>query len=401
MADEPGGLVVWGGGSPAPARKRQREGAAVVCWPGAPGSSLEREGVPFRTVEDVLGPEGLATADAAGRTWARVWGRLPLVDGKSFRELVEWRGTSLLWCAEAFLRDATAGPRCARAAEIALRLLESTTPSEVDAPGLLPADALLLARACTARGVLFHGASPGVPGRPLAVERPASPGGLRRAIADALAPAHPPSLRTRPAVETGPEGPLVALLAGEEERLALAPLLEAVSADLWRGVATVTLADLPRWETRGARRAASEAEALLRERRLRLRGTPGLADSYSHRGVSFADLASGDLEALLEGHLPAVVRRIEAVRELVLSARAAAVLLAVPGRDERRALLHACSSAGVAAVVVRLGAPGAGEADRADAGPRPAAALDWAEGQDPRPVVARLREAARGRVEAG
>ena len=163
----------------------------------------------------------------------------------------------------------------------------------------------------------------------------------------------------------------------------------------------MTLAELPRWETRRARRAASDAEALLREQGRRLRGTPGLAESYAHRGVPFADLASGDLEALLAGHLPAVVRRIEAARELVVSARAAAVLLAVPGRDERRALLHACSSAGVAAVVVRLGAPGAGDADRADAGPRPVATLDWATGADPRPVVARLREAARGRVEAG
>ena len=400
MPEKPGGLVVWGGGSPAPAREREAAGAAVVCWPGAPASSLEREGIPFRAVEDVLGPEGLAAAATAARTWARVWGRLPLVDGRSFRELVEWRGASLLWCAEAFLRDETAGPRCARTAEIALRLLEATTPSEVDAPGLAPADALLLGRACTARGVLFHGPAPS-PGRPLPVDRPATRGGLRRVIADALAPAHPPPLRPLPGVETGAEGPLVALLAGEEERLALAPLLEAVSADLWGGGATVTLAELPRWETRRARRAAAEAEALLREQRRRLRGTPGLAASYAHRGVPFADLAAGDLEALVEGHLPAVVRRIEAARELVVSSRAAAVLLAVPGRDERRALLHACASAGVGAVVVRLDTPGAGDEDRADAGPRPVAALDWSMGKDPRPVVARLREAARGRVEAG
>jgi hypothetical protein len=163
----------------------------------------------------------------------------------------------------------------------------------------------------------------------------------------------------------------------------------------------VTLAELPRWETRRARRAASDAEALLREQRGRLQGTPGLASSYSHRGVSFADLASLDLEALLGWHLPAVVRRIEAARELVVSARADAVLLGVPGRDTRRALLHACSSAGLAAVVVRLGEAGAGDADRTDAGPRPAATLDWAKGTDPRPVAARLLAATRGRVEAG
>jgi hypothetical protein len=398
MAEEPRGLVVWGGGSSAPARARVRGGAAVVCWPGAPGSSLEREGVPFREVEDVLGPEGLAAADTAARTWARVWGRLPLVDGKSFRELVVWRGTSLLWCAEAFLRDETAGPRCARTAEVALRLLDATAPSEVDAPGLLPQDALLLGRACTVRGVLFHGPLPGS-GRPLAVDRPAVRGGLGRVIADALAPARPPSL---PAVETAAEGALVALVAGEAERLALSELLEAAAADLWRGVAVVTLAELPRWETRRARRSASEAEALLREQVRRLRGTPGLVESYAHRGVAFADLTSEDLPALLAGHLPAIVRQIEAARELVVSTRAAAVLVAVPGRDERRALIHACSSAGVAAVVVRLGdAAAVGEADRADAGPRPVASLGWEKGQDPRPVVARLREAARGRVEAG
>jgi hypothetical protein len=372
----------------------------VVCWPGAPRSSLEREGVPCRAVEEILGPEGLAAADTAGRTWARVWGRVPLLDGKGFRELVEWRGTSLLWSAEAFLRDETAGPRCARAAEIALRLLEATTPSEVDAPGLVPKDALLLARACTVRGVLFHGPAP-AQGRPLAVDRPFPRGGLGRAIADALAPAQPPSVHTLPGLETVSGGPLVALVAGEEERLALATVLETASADLGRGAAVVTLAELQRWETRRARRSASDAEGQLREQGRRLRGTPGLAESYSHRGVPFADLASGDLEALLAGYLPAVVRRIEAARELVVSSRAPAVLLAVPGRDERRSLLHACSSAGVAAVVVRLGAPGAGEADRADAGPRPVATLDWAPGADPRPVVARLREAARGRVEAG
>ena len=400
MLGKPGGLVVWGGGSLDPARKRQAEGAAVVCWPGAPGASLAREGISFRAVEDILGPEGLAAADTAARTWARVWGRLPLVDGRSFRELVEWRGASLLWCAEAFLRDETAGPRCARTAEIALRLLEATTPSEVDAAGLAPADALLLARACTARGVLFHDPSPG-PGRPLAVARPAPRGSLRTAIASTFAPAHPPPLPGRAAVEPGREGPLLALLAGEEERLALAPLLEALAAEPGRGVSIVMLAELPRWETRRAHRAAADAEAILREQRQRLRGTPGLAASYAHRGVSFADLASLDLEALLAGHLPAIVRRIEAARELVVSARADVVLLAVRGRDERRAMLHACSVAGSAAVVVRPGGPGAGDTDRADAGPRPVATLDWARDADPGPVVARLRAVARGRVEAG
>jgi hypothetical protein len=162
----------------------------------------------------------------------------------------------------------------------------------------------------------------------------------------------------------------------------------------------VTLADLPRWETRGVRRAVAEAAALLKERLDRLRGTPGLAASYAHRGVSFADLAAGDLEALLLGRLPAAVRRVETVREMVASSGVASVLVIVPGHDDRRALVHGCTAAGADAVAVRLSPGEAGDADRADGGPQPVASFDWRPGEDAGPVVARLREAARGRVGA-
>jgi hypothetical protein len=392
------GLVVWGGGSPGPARDRLREGATVVSWPGAGASALERAGVPFRAVEDVLGPEGLSAADGAARTWARVWGRLPLLEGKSFRELVPWRGSSLLWSASAFLLEETAAPRCARTAELALRLLEATAPSEVDAPGLDRVAALLLARACRARGVLFHGPTPAA-GEPLAVGRRGR--GLRRALAGVFAPSAPPPLPS-PAAGAGLDAaPVVAFVAGGEEGRALAPLLEGVAVDLGRSVVAVTLADLRRWETRRVRRAVGEAETGFRALGARLRGTPGLAESYAHRGVHFADLAGADLERLLRDPLPAAVGRIEAAVELVGAAGAVAVLVAVPGRDERRALVHACSAAGVAAVVVRPGPPSAGDAVRADGGPQPLATLDHGPGDDPGPVLARLREAVHGRVGAG
>jgi hypothetical protein len=394
------GLVVWGGGPAGSARDRHREGAAVVVWPGADPAPLERAGIPFRAAEDVLGAEGLAAVEGAARTWARVWGRLPLADGRSFRELVEWRGASLLWSAAAFLRDETAGPRCARTAEIALRLLEATGATEVDAPGLAAADALLLGRAATARGVLSHGPAR-ASGRPLPVARPASGSGLRRAIADAFAPSTAPPL---PPVAAGAglvAAPVVALVARREDLRTLDPLLGAISADLERPVVPVPLADVPRWETRGVLRAVAEAETLLKSRLDRLRGTPGLAASYVHRGVSFADLAAGDLEALLLGRLPAAVRRVEAAREIVASSGAASVLVAVPGHDERRALVHGCSAAGGAAVALRLSPEEAGDADRADGGPLPVASVDWRPGEDPGPLVARLREATRGRVGAG
>jgi hypothetical protein len=392
-----GGLVVWGGGPARAVLDRLREGAALVCWPGADVSPLQRAGVPFGAVESLLGAEGLAAADGAARSWARVWGRLPLVDGSSFRELVPWRASSLLWSATTFLLEKTAGPRCARTAEIALRLLEATAPSEVDAFGLGPAATLLLGRACRARGVLFHGPAP-ASGRPLATA--ARRRGLWRRLDGLLAPSAAPA--PPPGAGVGVAAPpVVTVIAGAEEGRAVAPLLRAISADLWRSVIPVTLAELPRWETRRVHGAVSEARAFLRALLERLRGTPGLAESYAHRGVGFADLAAGDLEGLLLGHLPEAVRRIEAAVELLTSTGAAAVLLAGPGPDERRALVHACAAVGVGAIVLRLGAPAEGDTTRADGGPQPLAALDWRPGKDPGLVVARLREAVHGRVGAG
>ena len=85
--------MVWGGGSASLARARHGEGAEVVAWPGADTSALVRADVPVRPLEAVIGEEGLAAAEAAARTWARLWGRVPLLDGRSFRDLVAWRET--------------------------------------------------------------------------------------------------------------------------------------------------------------------------------------------------------------------------------------------------------------------------------------------------------------------
>ena len=280
--------------------------------------------------------------------------------GRASASSVEWRGASLLWSAAAFLRDETAGPRCARTAEIALRLLETTGATEVDAPGLAPADALLLARASTARGVLFHGPTP-ASGRPLPVARPASGRGLRRAIAGVLAPSAAPPLPP-PAAGAGVDAAsVVALVAGSEEARDLAPLLGVLSAELGcpivRGDARrpAAVGDAPR-APRGrgrARRSCASGSAGCGGRRASPRPTrtAGSPSPTSPRETSRRS-SSGASRRRCGGWRPS--------RELVASAGAASVLLVVPGHDERRALIHGCSAAGVAAVVVRLDAGGGG-----------------------------------------
>ena len=388
------GLVLWGTGSLRAARVRQADGATLVAWPGSDTAPLVAGRVPFQLAEEVLGPPGLAALDTVPRSWARVWARLPLAEGRSFRELVLWRGESLLWAAEAFLRRATAGPRCARTVELCLRLFDALAPGEVDASGLGAADTALVARAATARGVLFHG-EPGRP-RPLLVEtRPSRPVRLRGLLGTLRQPPVPAALSGRPGDRL-----LLVVLSDSADEADVSPLLDAVAADAWSKPVILPLGALARFETRRVRRAVSEARQQLGASHLALRGTPALAASYVHRGVGFADLAAGDLEALLCAHLPEAVRRIECAVELLESARPALLLLGVEERDERRALGIAARAAGVPWAVVRVGAGETDDVERADFGPQPAATLALGPGNDLATAVARVREAMRGSLGA-
>jgi len=320
---------------------------------------------------------------------------VPLLDGKSFRDLVEWRDTSLLWLAEAFIRHETAGPLCAGLAETALRLLEVTRADEVDVVGLGRPETVVLSRACTTRGVLLHGATPEA--RPLRLPTSGRHGPIRT-LAGVFAPASPPPL-PEPMTAGGraEAAPLLLVPPRESDASPLGPLLEAAATDLGMPVVVVPLASLARWETRRVRHAVSKAQALLSECRTRLRGAPGLHESYGHRGIGFADLAENDLDLILLGRLPAAVRRLEAAVELVAGPTPpAVVLLPGVGRDDRRTLVAACDAAGgVPVVVIQSDPVGPEDVDRVDAGPRSAATVVWEPGSDPAPAVARLREVAR------
>ena len=137
-------------------------------------------------------------------------------------------------------------------------------------------------------------------------------------------------------------------------------------------------------------RQLAEAQAHLRERFARLRGAPGLHESYTHGGVGFGDLAARDLELLLLAHLPAAVGQLERAVELLARVRPAAVVVAGAGRDERRTLLAACRAAAVPSLALRPAPPDGDDPDRDDGGPRPDATVVWAPGDDPGPVSARL-----------
>ncbi|HSB60801.1 MAG TPA: hypothetical protein VLI67_03725, partial [Vicinamibacteria bacterium] len=354
------------------AARRAAEGAAVLAIDERGEMALARAGVPFRMARP--SPDTASAIESVVRTWSRVWGRLPLLDGRSFRELAEWKGVSLWWMGEAFFRDATEAPRCVRAAEAFLRLLEAEAPAEVEAVGLPPNDALLLSRACTVRGVLYHG--PAAP-RPRVAPRSWERRGRREAWAAAIA-----SLGGR----VRPPAPGKVVLVAD-------PGTEAVLGGLGASVGgvVVPVPGLASAGSRRARAAAAEARRRLRELWPGLRSSPGVHESFTHRGVAFFDLAESDLAGLLLARLPAAVRLYEAAAEWLLAARPKAVLLAVRSRDDRRTLLAAAHAAGTPSLVLRPG--DAEDAERADGGPQPGQVLTGEAAADPARVEAALRAA--------
>ncbi len=370
-------LVVWASGSADLAARRAKEGATLLVLDPRAEGALEKAGLPFR--RRPTSPETPDAVEAAVRTWARVWGRLPLVDGRSFRELAEWQGVSLWWMGEAFFRSATEAPGCVRVAETFLRLLETERPTEVEAVGLPSRDSLLLSRACTVQGVLYHGPSSARPRvKPSAWEvrgrRESWAASLRalRGPGRTLAPG-----RTALVLEPEGDGALSALLASLGEEIDVVTRIERLAS-------------------RRAFAAAKGARRALRELWPRLRASPGVHESFSHRGVAFFDLAEADLAGLLLSRLPAAVRLYEAATEWFLASRPKAVLLAVPARDDRRTLLAAARAAGVPSVVLR---PAEGEeGERADGGPQPDHLLTGEAATDHERVLAVLRAASAERA---
>ena len=387
-------LIFWAAGSSAVARARRAEGAQILAWTEAADEALTAAGVEH--LADPLTLEERDAADEAAIEWTRLWGKRPLLDGRSFRELYEWKGVSLWWFAELFLHHSTGSPRRVRLIEAFDRLLQKLAPGEVEAASLPNEEAVLLARACTARGILFHGA-PRPP--PFAVRRLA----LRRRLqgrwyelktlltAAKAAFAAPPSLRAprakkrvmflshaafwRERVSEGGaseeyEHYFDRLIPETAKSADLAPLVIAVGprtafrrrdgGDRMRewlslggeGASYVHINRFVSWRTF---RAVREASAMMRKAYALLRSSPALQEAFSHRGVRFFDLAQADLAGTLLLQIPWAVRSYEEMTQALEQARPGVVCLYAESSGWGRAAVAACRAQGVRSVGIQHG----------------------------------------------
>lgn len=384
-------LVVVAGTDAARARRLAGEDVALVAWDSRAAEALGRAGIGHRLLSDWVDAAGRERAAEAAIAWTKEWGRRPVLDGKPFRDLLEWKGVSLWWFAELYLHHCTEAPRFVRLVETFHRLLEATAPEEVEAVGLPPAEALLLARTCTARRVLFHGPA----GRPrrrgvLAVSLrsrwntvktflgagkaallgPPRPRGEKER---ALFLSHAAFWRTRAGTagtEEWYEHYFDRLIPEVAARGILEPLVVAVGprAAFRRRGAGSRLRDwlaLPgaggpyvpinRHASFAAFGAVRRATAEIRRLWRRLRKSPGLRQAFSHRGVGFADLAEEAFAGTMLLQLPWAVRSFEEVSATLAAARPAVLCLYAESSGWGRAALAACRAAGVPTVAMQHG----------------------------------------------
>ena len=395
-------LVVVGSAAAARARFSHPPGppgteSVLVARGSEAARALGAAGAPFRPMAEYLAPGDAERIDEAAIAWTKAWGERSVWDGRSVRDLLVWKGVSLWWFAELFLHHSTASPRHVRFIETCFRVLEAERPDEVEALGLAEDEAVLLGRACTALGILFHG-----PRRPRAL--PLRLRTLRASLssrADLLkcavtarkaawsgAPPRPPEdarslvlflshaafWRERRDLERGETeeyehyfdrilpavaqeadlrafvlavGPRAAFRRrGVPERLAEWARLQPGS----RPYVHVNRFTSPRVlrEVRGAARFARRAWRALRR-------SPGMSEAFSHRGVGFADLGGPDLAATLLLQLPWAVRSYEEMAEALQATRPAVVCLYAESSGWGRAAIAACRAADVPTVAVQHG----------------------------------------------
>jgi len=335
-------------------------------------------------------------ADEAAMAWTKALGRRPWLDGRSLRELLLWREIPLWWFAELYLYHSTGAPERVRVIETCARLLERERPDEVEAEGLSAEETLLVARTCSALGVLFHG-RPAVPASDPAwraswhsrlntaktvaamlkaalARRPAPPPHADPARRTVLFLSHAAFWKERVDPETSEARPY------EHYFDRIIPELEAEPG--WRA-AVLALGPRAPFRRRGRSEQVRDwlsiggdagpyvhVNRLITPRVLRdvwqgtravralwrlVRKSAARPEAFSHRGASFSDLAHGDLAATLLLQLPWAIRSVAEMREALAFFEPQAACLYAESSGWGRAALLACRAAAVPTVAIQHG----------------------------------------------
>ncbi len=387
-------IVFWAtGGTLDEARRRVQEGAEILAFSDEAAEVLAAAALPHRAASAETRLQDQDRIDEAAMAWTKDFGRRPLRDGRSFRELFLWKGVSLWWFAELYLHHSTRSPGHVRHIATFLHLLDRLAPTEVESVGLPPEETLLLARVCTVRGVLFDthpsvrlGVHTRV--RRILAESRRDALKLRASALKARLGARPPDPPAgarivlflshaafwRERQENGRAVPyehyfdrVLPALAAEP---GLAPWVLAVGprAAHRRRSLGARLVDwvrfrpedgpyvhVNRYVDAGVVAACRQVRREMTRAFAELRHAPAMRELFTYEGVSFADLAEPDLAATLLLQVPWAVRSYEEIAGALRHIRPAAVCLYAESSGWGRATVAAARAAGVPTVALQHG----------------------------------------------
>lgn len=324
------------------ARAAGARGERLIAFSDAAAVGMAGAAIPFTRAVDVLGDDPELPLYRAAADWTQNFGtRAVDASGRTLKDALRYRETTLWWWAELYLHHNTEAARRVRFLETAARVIDSSRVSSVHAHGLSADEMRLIERLCAARGLGFVGGG----------ETPAARTSGRSALTLGL-------LEASKMVATAAKG-----AGGFDERLTPKSVVFVSHAAFWRnrttregqeesyehyfdallsesrrrGLPLVTLGVGPQstFRTRSASEKWKERLSVPRDARYihinrfvtpklaatalkafgnavsvrnHFQAAPSLATAFSHRGISFADLSAEDFGRTLLHQVPWAAR---------------------------------------------------------------------------------------------
>ena len=324
------------------ARTAHTRGETIVACSEDAAVALAASAVPFTRALAVLGDDPEMPLYRAAADWTKAFGSTATDDGgQTLKDTLRYRHTNLWWWAELYLHHNTEAARHVRFIEEMDLLFQASRPESVRGHGLGADETALLGRLCGARAIEFKGTAAGSnPSPPRAHALVSGLAEASKVIATAakrsredpsrLRPrsvlfiSHAAFWRTRRAAGgevQDYEHYLDSLLCGGASRGFPMVTLGVGPQDTFR-----TRSTAGKWKERlntqrdnrfvhvnsfvttkvaaDALKAFGRAVSINR----RFASAPSLASAFSHRGVSFLDLAKGDLARTLLLQVPWAAR---------------------------------------------------------------------------------------------
>jgi hypothetical protein len=335
-------LFLFEGVSIEAARAARARGERIVSFSDEASSGLTAAAIPFARSVDALGDDPEMPLYRAAADWTQAFGT-KAVDGsgRTLKDALIYRDTTLWWWAELYLHHNTAAARRVRFLETVARVIDGAHPQGVSAHGFAADETLLVERLCAVNKLGFT--------RGMTVAEAKVAG--RSALTSGL-------LEASKLVATAAKG-----AGGPDERLTARAIVFVSHAAFWktrlsrdgreesyehyfdallseskrRGLPLVTLGVGPQSTFRTRTRSEKWKERLSHQRderyvhinrfvtpkvaaaalkafgqalalRNRFRGAASLHAAFSHRGVAFDDLSDEDLGRTLLHQVPWAAR---------------------------------------------------------------------------------------------